>query len=215
GAGRGQRLLDVRRETRLGVPPGARRRDAGAEGEGHRYARVLLSDALAAGLPRRAGSPLSRHLRPLPRLGRPLEPRSLSSLRPLSDPRAGRGSRRAASRVPALISRANLRLTPASTEPGGPMSLRGAFIGIAFLLRALALGAAAPAPAADVSGEWLLTTVWFGEPVAERLTLKVEKGKLAGSVRHGGDTPVTGRIDGDRVRFEWKEKDGQIFVYEG
>src|SRR5262249_11828497 len=122
---------------------------------------------------------------------------------------------RAASRVPALTSRANLRPTPASTEPGGPMSLRGAFIGIAFLLRALALGAAAPAPAADVSGEWLLTTVWFGEPVAERLTLKVEKGKLAGSVRHGGVTPVTGRIDGDRVRFEWKEKDGQIFVYEG
>jgi hypothetical protein len=93
---------------------------------------------------------------------------------------------------------------------------RSVSISLIGLLSAVARAAepARPSPS-DASGEWQLTTVYFGEPIHDRLTLKAEKGKLTGSVARGGKTPVTGRVDGDRVRFEWKERDGQVNVYDG
>ena len=38
------------------------------------------------------------------------------------------------------------------------------------------------AGAASLSGEWELTTTVFGNPLSARLTLRVEKGKITGSV---------------------------------
>ncbi len=77
---------------------------------------------------------------------------------------------------------------------------------------------AEPTPAsapADLSGEWVLTTMVFGEALSERLVLHAEKGTLTGTVSHGGNTPVTGTIDGDRVRFEYKDSDGSTNLYDG
>jgi len=66
----------------------------------------------------------------------------------------------------------------------------------------------------DLSGEWELTTNVLGNPLAHRLTLKVEKGKLTGSVSRGKQTPITGTVAGDLVRFEFKD-DGTVNRYEG
>jgi amidase len=70
----------------------------------------------------------------------------------------------------------------------------------------------AAAPAADVSGEWELTTMVFGNPLAERVTFSVENGKLTGT---SSGRPVTGTVEGDRVRFETKDRDGTVNAYEG
>ena len=63
--------------------------------------------------------------------------------------------------------------------------LRGPGMGlcIGVFVAAAAFG---QAPGANLTGEWELTTLFFGVPLAERLTLKVEKGKLTGSVSHRG-----------------------------
>ncbi len=68
---------------------------------------------------------------------------------------------------------------------------------------------------ASVSGEWVLTTELFGNPLHERLNLRVEKGKISGSVYRGKSVPVSGKIDGDRVQFEYKDQDGSVSSYEG
>ena len=93
--------------------------------------------------------------------------------------------------------------------------LRGPGIGlcIGVFVAAAAFG---QAPGANLTGEWELTTLFFGVPLAERLTLKVEKGKLTGSVRHRGKSmPVSGRFDGEAVSFEYKGDDGSRNLYEG
>jgi amidase len=83
------------------------------------------------------------------------------------------------------------------------------------LLAAALLGQTAAAPS-DWNGEWELTTLFFGVPRGERLTLHVEKGKLTGTLRHGGKgVPVAGTATGDAVRFEYKDADGSQNVYEG
>jgi len=80
----------------------------------------------------------------------------------------------------------------------------------------VAAAAFGQAPGANPSGEWELTTLFFGVPLAERLTLKVEKGKLTGSVSHRGKSmPVSGRVDGETVSFEYKGDDGSRNLYEG
>ena len=70
---------------------------------------------------------------------------------------------------------------------------------------------AQPAPA-DLSGDWILTTQVHGEPLNEVLTLRVENGKVTGK-NAGRD--VTGEATGDRVRFQYKDADGTLNVYEG
>jgi len=80
----------------------------------------------------------------------------------------------------------------------------------------VAAAAFGQAPGANLTGEWELTTLFFGVPLAERLTLKVEKGKLTGSVSHRGKSmPVSGRVDGETVSFEYKGDDGSRNLYEG
>lgn len=91
-----------------------------------------------------------------------------------------------------------------------PKSL--ASLGLTLLLAAAGARAAAPP---DVSGEWELTTDVLGNPLAARMTLTVEKGKLTGTIRSGGPKAVTGSVEGDRVRFEWKDRDGTVSAYDG
>ena len=87
-------------------------------------------------------------------------------------------------------------------------------VSIACLLVAVSLAAA---PATDLSGEWELIMTLFGNPLAYRMELKVEGGKLTGSVSRGKPTPITGTIQGpgDRVRFEWKDPDGTQNTFDG
>ena len=79
--------------------------------------------------------------------------------------------------------------------------------------------AAAPAPsspaAPDLSGEWILTTRVFGNPLGSRLELSASAGKLTGAVWNGGRKPVDGTVEGERVRFSWKDEDGTTNTYEG
>jgi len=72
--------------------------------------------------------------------------------------------------------------------------------------------AAAPVQAEDLSGEWELTTMVFGQPLVERLNFKVENGKITGT---SSGTAVTGSVDGNRIRFEYKDRDGTDNLYEG
>jgi hypothetical protein len=84
------------------------------------------------------------------------------------------------------------------------------------LLGAAAVLGQASAGATSLSGEWELTTLIFGVPLGERLILKVERGKVSGSVRHQGKSvPITGTVNGDAIRFEYKGDDGSQNVYEG
>ena len=93
------------------------------------------------------------------------------------------------------------------------MSLRVfARLGWACLLAAAPLSAA---PAPDLSGEWELMITLFGNPLAYRMEMKVDGGKLTGSVSRGKPTPITGTAQGDRVRFEWKDADGTQNAFDG
>ena len=74
-----------------------------------------------------------------------------------------------------------------------------------------ALGASAP----DVAGEWELTERIFGNSMSGRLELQAEKGALKGTIQGRGKKAVTGTVDGERVRFQWKDEDGTAAVYEG
>jgi acetamidase/formamidase len=85
------------------------------------------------------------------------------------------------------------------------------FVCLVPVLLAAPAALALPAPA-DVSGDWILTTLVYNEPLNELLTLKVENGKITGK-NTGRD--VTGEASGDRVRFQYKDQDGTLNVYEG
>jgi acetamidase/formamidase len=77
--------------------------------------------------------------------------------------------------------------------------------------------AAQPAAAPPgLSGEWVLTTITFGNERHERLKIRDEKGKLSGSIyRRGKNAPLTGKVDGENVQFEMKDSDGSKVVYAG
>ncbi len=94
-----------------------------------------------------------------------------------------------------------------------PLRLLASTVLVCLFAAGAALGAAVPVAApVDVSGEWELATMVFGQPLAERLTLKVENGKITGT-NSGRD--VTGSVQGDVVRFEYKDRDGTLNAYEG
>jgi amidase len=79
-----------------------------------------------------------------------------------------------------------------------------------------AQAASVPEPApATLNGEWELITAVFGNTLSQRLHLHVEKGKITGSVYSGKSAPVSGKVDGDRVQFEFKDRDGTVNSYEG
>ena len=94
------------------------------------------------------------------------------------------------------------------------MALRSlASIVVVCLLAAAAQAGNTPQSSpSEFSGEWELTTMVFGQPLSERLTLKVDKGKITGSIS-GRSTPVSVKVDGNRVQFEYKDADGTNNVY--
>jgi len=93
--------------------------------------------------------------------------------------------------------------------------MNGRRIGIALALSVLAASVAAgrqtsSAPS-SLSGEWVLTTVVFGNERSERLSLRVEKGKLTGSVyRRGKNIPLAGKVEGDSVQFGFQEGESKV-----
>jgi amidase len=67
-----------------------------------------------------------------------------------------------------------------------------------------------------LSGDWVLTTVTFGNERSERLQLRQEKGKLSGSIyRRGKNVPLTGKVEVGNIQFELKEGDRGKAVYTG
>ena len=93
------------------------------------------------------------------------------------------------------------------------MSSRLACVVLVGLLASATVGAGGGP--ADLSGEWVLTTTIFGAVSGERLTLSVEQGKITGSIYQRRSVPVTGTVEGDRVRFEYKDRDGSTSAYDG
>jgi amidase len=87
------------------------------------------------------------------------------------------------------------------------------FASVPAWLLVAAASMAAPQPALpDLSGDWILTTQVYGEPLNELLTLKVESGRITGK---NSGREVTGAVNGDRVQFQYKDSDGTLNVYEG
>lgn len=84
------------------------------------------------------------------------------------------------------------------------------------LLACVLLAAQEPPKAEEaLAGEWVLTTDYFGHPLAERLKLKVENGKLAASLYRDSDRRLEVSLDGESIRFELKDEDGSISRYTG
>ncbi|MEP6767560.1 MAG: acetamidase/formamidase family protein [Acidobacteriota bacterium] len=74
-----------------------------------------------------------------------------------------------------------------------------------------------PAPAAPTSSadEWQLTTTLYGNPLHQRMSLRIDKGKVSGWISGGGKRePLTGTSDAGGLRFETKSGDEKN-VYTG
>src|SRR3982751_323141 len=95
--------------------------------------------------------------------------------------------------------------------------MRPTFLLASVCLLASAVGATGavppcPASAGDVSGDWEMSTVLFGNTLAERVHFDVEKGKLTGT---SSGRPLTATLDCGQIRFETKDRDGTVNTYEG
>ena len=87
-------------------------------------------------------------------------------------------------------------------------------VGIVCLLLAVP-STAVPTPGEAVSGEWVLMVSLFDNPISYRMDAKVDAGKLTGTLSRGKPTPIEGTVEGDRVRFEWKDSDGTVYKFDG
>lgn len=75
--------------------------------------------------------------------------------------------------------------------------------------------AAAPAASSSSSDEWQLTTTAYGNSLHQRMTLRIEKGKVSGWIFAGGKrVTLSGTSDAGGVHFETKNGD-QKAVYTG
>jgi len=98
------------------------------------------------------------------------------------------------------------------------MKLRSLVLGVLTGLLASRTAWAVTGPdaaAASVAGEWVLTTTIFGSVAGERLKFSVDQGKITGSIYQRKDVPLTGTVEGDRIRFEVKDPDGSTSAYDG
>jgi amidase len=89
-------------------------------------------------------------------------------------------------------------------------------IALAVFLVAAGGFAQAPSSASDPpADEWHLTTTVYGNELHQRMSLKIEKGKVSGWIlERGKRTPLTGTSDAGGVRFETKDGDDRT-VYTG
>jgi hypothetical protein len=60
----------------------------------------------------------------------------------------------------------------------------------------------------DPSGDWVLTTVVFGENLGERLQLKAEKDQLSGTLLRDEGVALKGTFKGQGLTFSFKESGG-------
>lgn len=67
----------------------------------------------------------------------------------------------------------------------------------------------------DPSGDWVLTTVVFGENLGERLQLKVEKDQLSGTLFRDEGVALKGTLKGQELKFSFKESGGDQSEYAG
>lgn len=67
----------------------------------------------------------------------------------------------------------------------------------------------------DPSGDWVLTTVMFGENLGERLQLKVERDQLSGTLFRDEGVALKGTVRGQELNFSFKESGGDQSEYKG
>jgi hypothetical protein len=67
----------------------------------------------------------------------------------------------------------------------------------------------------DLSGDWVLTTVVFGENIGERLQLKVEKDQLSGTLLRDEAVSLKEAVHGQELKFSFKESGGDQSEYKG
>ncbi len=70
-------------------------------------------------------------------------------------------------------------------------------------------------PQTDPSGEWVLTTVVFGQNLGERLKLKLERDQVGGSLYRDEDVALKGTLKGKELKFSFKESGGDQSEYTG
>jgi amidase len=93
-----------------------------------------------------------------------------------------------------------------------------AFLVVSFgltLNAALLLPNIAAQTRADLTGEWVLTTVIYGQNLGERLTLRAETDRLSGSIHRDGSVTLEGSVKDRTIQFHFKESDGTQNDYEG
>jgi amidase len=67
----------------------------------------------------------------------------------------------------------------------------------------------------DLSGDWLLITDAYGEKLSERLSLKLEKDQLSGTIFRDEGASVKGTLKGQELQFSFKESGGDQNEYKG
>jgi amidase len=78
------------------------------------------------------------------------------------------------------------------------------------LTTSIAAGQETSRAPASLSGEWVLTTVVFGNERGERMNLQVEKGKVTGWVyRRRKRIPLAGKTEGANIQFGIQDGDGK------
>jgi amidase len=88
------------------------------------------------------------------------------------------------------------------------------FFGL-FLSSSLLGQNSADRPQGDLSGDWVLTTVVFGENLGERLQLKVEKDQISGTLFRDEGVALKGTVKGRELKFSFKESGGDQSEYTG
>jgi amidase len=91
-----------------------------------------------------------------------------------------------------------------------PAFLLGVFLSITFFTQS-----SSGQTQTDPTGEWMLTTVVYGQNLGERLKLKMEKGQLSGTLHRGEDVALKGTLKDSEINFSFKESGGDQSEYAG
>jgi acetamidase/formamidase len=90
-----------------------------------------------------------------------------------------------------------------------------AVLWLSLIWTALDPGRCAAVPANPIAGDWLMNLDVAGTPVNKVLTLKVDGGKVSGTLRGLGQSAISGTLDKGALRFTVQE-DGKTYgEYEG
>jgi amidase len=92
---------------------------------------------------------------------------------------------------------------------------RAAFLLAFFLSIAFLAQSASGQTQTDPTGEWILTTVVYGENLGERLKLKLEKGQFSGTLHRDEDVALKGTLKDSEIKLNFKESGGDQSEYVG